>query len=251
MVQSNDLPSISIVTITYNAANELIPTMKSVREQTEKDFEHLIIDGASKDNTLEIARKYASPSLKILSEPDKGLYDAMNKGLHMAKGKYVLFLNAGDAFHSKDILKKYAEAARKNPKIIYADTVIVDKDRKIMGPRHLSAPDILTFESFAKGMLVCHQAFMVRRDIAPDYNLSYRFSADYDWTLGCLLATNPTECENLDTVAIDYLADGTTDKNKLASLKERFRIMAARFGLPRTIKNHIGFLFRALKRGNL
>ena len=126
MVQSNDLPLISIVTITYNAANELIPTMKSVREQTEKDFEHLIIDGASKDNTLEIARKYASPSLKILSEPDKGLYDAMNKGLHMAKGKYVLFLNAGDAFHSKDILKKYAEAARKNPKIIYADTVIVE-----------------------------------------------------------------------------------------------------------------------------
>lgn len=247
----NDAPLISIVTVTYNAANEIIPTMKSVGEQTEKDFEHIIIDGASKDNTLEIVRKYASPSLRILSEPDKGLYDAMNKGLKIAKGKYLLFLNAGDAFHSKDILKKYADEARKNQNIIYADTVIVDKDRKVLGPRHLSAPEVLTYDSFAKGMLVCHQAFMVRREIAPSYNLRYPYCADYFWTLCCLMNSNDKKNVNLNTVAIDYLSDGISDKHKWASLKDRFKVMVNGYGWPKTIFNHIGFVFRAIKRGKI
>ncbi len=247
----NDAPLISIVTVTYNAANEIIPTMKSVGEQTEKDFEHIIIDGASKDNTLEIVRKYASPSLRILSEPDKGLYDAMNKGLKIAKGKYLLFLNAGDAFHSKDILKKYADEARKNQNIIYADTVIVDKDRKVLGPRHLSAPEVLTYDSFAKGMLVCHQAFMVRREIAPSYDLRYPYCADYFWTLGCLMNSNDKKNVNLNTVAIDYLSDGISDKHKWASLKDRFKVMVNGYGWPKTIFNHIGFVFRAIKRGKI
>lgn len=247
----NDAPLISIVTVTYNAANEIIPTMKSVGEQTEKDFEHIIIDGASKDNTLEIVRKYASPSLRILSEPDKGLYDAMNKGLKIAKGKYLLFLNAGDAFHSKDILKKYADEARKNQNIIYADTVIVDKDRKVLGPRHLSAPEVLTYDSFAKGMLVCHQAFMVRREIAPSYDLRYPYCADYFWTLGCLMNSNDKKNVNLNTVAIDYLSDGISDKHKWASLKDRFKVMVNGYGWPKTILNHIGFVFRAIKRGKI
>ncbi len=174
-------PLISIVTITYNAAGELAPTMKSVHAQTFSDYEHLIIDGASTDNTLEVARSLGGSSLRILSEPDKGLYDAMNKGLRMARGKYVLFLNAGDAFHSPHILADYGKAAGNNPDIIYADTVIVDAARNVIAPRHLSAPAILSFNSFSKGMLVCHQAFMVRKEIAPNYDLQKRFSVDYDW----------------------------------------------------------------------
>ena len=91
-------PLISIITITYNAAEVLNPTMDSVNSQTFDDYEHIIIDGASKDDTLLIARRFASA--RILSEPDRGLYDAMNKGLKMARGQYVIFLNAGDTFHS-------------------------------------------------------------------------------------------------------------------------------------------------------
>lgn len=241
-------PLISIVTITFNAAGEILPTMKSVAEQTWHDFEHLIIDGASRDKTLEIARQFGVDSLRILSEPDNGLYDAMNKGLRMAKGKYVIFLNAGDAFHSKDILAKYAAAAMKGADIIYADTIIVDKQRKFIAPRHLSAPPVLSFQSFANGMLVCHQAFMVRKDLAPAYDTSYRFSADYDWTVRCLKKSKPGNCINLKTVAIDYLSDGLTDKNKLKSLKERFSIMAEHYGTISTVANHIGFVGRAIRR---
>lgn len=244
-------PLISVITITYNAAGELLPTMLSVAEQSFKDFEHLIIDGASSDNTLAVAHANGTPWLRILSERDNGLYDAMNKGLRMARGKYLLFLNAGDAFHAPDVLNRYARAALNNPDIIYADTVIVDADRSIIGPRHLSAPEKLTFGSFSKGMLVCHQAFMVRRELAPEYDLSYRFSADYDWTVKCLAATVPEKCENLHMVAIDYLTAGTTDRNKWRSLRERFRIMCRHYGLPATVANHISFIGRALKRKKL
>lgn len=241
-------PLISIITITFNAAAELLPTMESVAHQTFKGFEHLIIDGASTDNTLELARKSGTKSLRILSEPDNGLYDAMNKGLRMARGKYVLFLNAGDTFHADDTLALYAAKAAAGPDIIYADTVIVDAQRNIIGPRHLSAPDILTFQSFAKGMLICHQAFMVRKDLAPAYDTSYRLSADYDWTVKCIRKSKPGKCVNLHTVAIDYLSDGMTDHNKMKSLRERFSIMTRHYGVLRTVTNHIGFIGRAIKR---
>lgn len=241
-------PLISIITITYNAANEITPTMESVAVQSFRDFEHIIVDGASDDATLSIARKIGGKELRILSEPDNGLYDAMNKGLDMTTGKYVLFLNAGDAFHASDVLEKYAEAAENDPDIIYADTVIVDAQRNFIAPRHLSAPEILSFHSFQKGMLVCHQAFMVKRSLAPQYNTDYRFSADFDWCVKCLRKSKPGKCINLHIVAIDYLNDGLTDKNKVASLKERFHIMRKHYGLINTVTNHFSFISRALKR---
>ncbi len=94
-------PLFSIITVTWNAAAVLVPTMRSVAEQTCRNFEHLIIDGASTDDTLRIAGEMgAGERTRIFSEPDEGLYDAMNKGMDRAKGKYLIFLNAGDAFHS-------------------------------------------------------------------------------------------------------------------------------------------------------
>ena len=237
---------ISIITITFNASKVLPVSLESVASQSFRDFEHIIIDGASVDNTVAIARSYEGT--RILSEKDNGLYDAMNKGLRLARGRYVLYLNAGDTFHSTDTLAKYAERAKRGDDIIYGDTVIVDSDRHIIGRRHLTAPLSLTFESFSKGMLVCHQAFMVRRDLAPEYDTAYRFSADYDWTVKCIASSDPRKCTNLSIIAIDYLSEGLTDKNKLASLRERYRIMARHYGKAKTFFNHIGFIFRALKR---
>lgn len=245
-------PLITIVTITYNAAETLPLTMNSVAEQTFGDFEHLIIDGASHDDTLIIARRLGSPSLKIVSERDRGLYDAMNKGLRAARGQYVVFLNSGDAFHSPDTLRAYADAIMtKKPDIIYGDTEIVAPDGTRLGPRHLSAPKTLTFDSFRHGMLICHQAFMVRKAIAPDYDTDYRFSADYDWTIRCIKASRPGARVNLDRITIDYLSDGLTDRNKKKSLAERFRIMATHYGLPAAVASHLSFIPRAIRRGHL
>lgn len=257
-------PLISVITITYNAAPVIRPTLESLNAQTFRNFEHLVIDGASKDDTVSIVREMCPDSI-IRSEPDRGLYDAMNKGLRAAKGKYLLFLNAGDALHAPDTLRRYADTACLNGKnslnadenadsrqryadIIYGDTIVVDSDRNFVKPRHLSVPERLTFRSFANGMLVCHQAFMVRRDLAPEYDLQYRFSADYEWTLRCLKAADPDHNVNLHTVTIDYLSDGMTDKNHRASLKERYRIMCRYYGTIPTLLRHIRFLLRHLSK---
>lgn len=239
---------ISVVTVTWNAGDVIRPTLESVASQTFRDFEHIIADGASTDGTLETVRAFCGGNTRVCSEPDRGIYDAMNKGLRLAKGKYVVFLNAGDSFHSSDVLEKYARAAEKDPDVIYADTVIVDGERHLLGPRHLSVPEHLTWKSFSRGMLVCHQAFMVRRSLAPEYDTTYRFSADYDWTVRILENTDASKCCNLHCVVIDYLADGTTDKNKRASLRERFNIMSRHYGAVLTVGRHISFVFRAVRR---
>lgn len=241
-------PLISIITITFNAEKELPATLRSLNEQTFRNFEHILIDGASTDHTLAVARELCGPDLRIISERDNGLYDAMNKGLKTARGKYVLFLNAGDSFASPEILEKYAREAEKGADIIYSDTVIVDEDRHILRPRHLSVPDNLTADSFADGMLICHQAFMARRTIAPLYNLEYRFSADYDWTIRCIKHSRPEACVNLGCVGIHYLDAGMTEKNKSASLKERFDIMTKHYGIVRTVGKHLSFIPRAISR---
>lgn len=245
-------PLISVITITFNAAETLPITMESVTDQTFTDFEHIVVDGASTDETIMIARKMGVPSLRIISEHDDGLYDAMNKGIRMAHGRYILFLNSGDKFHAKDTLQAYAEAIKsKDPDIIYGDTDIVDIEGNRIGPRHLSAPEILTFDSFSNGMLICHQAFMVKRDIAPLYDTDYRFSADYDWCIRCIKASRAGDRVNLKRVTIDYLADGMTEKNKKASLVERFKIMSAHYGAMKAIGAHLSFIPRVLKRGKL
>ncbi len=242
-------PLLSIITITFNAEKELKPTLLSVRDQTFKNFEHLIIDGASKDKTLGVAREYGVDDLRIISEPDKGLYDAMNKGLRLAKGEYVIFLNAGDSFASQLTLEQYADAiAESHPDIVYGDTVIVDENRNFLRPRHLLAPETLTFDSFSRGMLICHQAFCVRRSLAPEYDLSYRFSADYDWTINCIKRTSEDKCRNLHCVTIHYLDAGLTEKNKKASLMERFSIMKKHYGSGVAIQRHLSFIPRVISR---
>lgn len=241
-------PLISIITITFNAEKTLPLTLLSVKEQEYRGFEHIIIDGASHDRTVEIARETGDGKIRMVSEPDRGLYDAMNKGLRMARGKYVLFLNAGDRFSSPAELGAFAEAAEKGADIIYADTRLADIDGNIRGPRHLSAPQTLTRDSFLKGMLICHQAFMVRRELAPPYDLRYRFSADYEWCIRCIGNADPGKCRNLGRVAIDYLTDGLTDRNKIKALIERFSIMRRHYGLWRAIAANVSFIPRMLRR---
>lgn len=237
------MPLISVITITRNAAATIGPTLDSVEAQTFRDFEYLVIDGASTDKTVALARKL--PFAKILSEPDGGLYDAMNKGLHMACGEYVLFLNAGDSLASADTLRLYADAivsAPQRPGIVYGQTRIVDLNRRFLRERHLRAPENLTRRSFLNGMEVCHQAMCVRRDIAPDFNLRYRFSADYDWAVKVLERSPLNVC--VGDYVVDYLNEGLTTANHRKSLFERFDSMRRHYGLLPTVWSHVKFCFR-------
>ncbi len=246
--QTPSEPLFSIITVTYNAESTVRRTVESVVSQTFDDFEHLIIDGASSDSTLSIIGTLPGKERRtVFSEPDDGLYDAMNKGLGKARGKYLIFLNAGDKFHSEDTLALIADKIVGNnyPGIVYGQTDLVDEQGKYVGPRHLIAPDDLKYKDFARGMLVCHQAFVPLRRIAPLYSTKYRFSADYEWCIRCLQHSRSNIYA--DSTLIDYLAEGMTTANRRKSLIERFRIMSYYYGFWPTLFRHLGFISRFYK----
>jgi len=242
-------PLFSIITVSFNAESTIERTIESIDSQTFGDYEHLIVDGASKDNTLKIVARHTNNKRSIISEPDKGIYDAMNKGICHTSGKYLIFLNSGDKFHTVDTLAIIAKTIEDNnlPGIVYGQTDIVDNKGCRIGPRHLSAPEELSLKSFAKGMLVCHQAFVALRRITGGYNLRFKFSADYDWCIRCLQHSH-RNVGLTDTVLIDYLNEGATTQNRFKSLMERFRIMSYYYGFIPTAARHVSFIFRALKR---
>ncbi len=257
----------SIITITYNAAKVIDATLSSVLSQTYGNVEHLIIDGASTDDTLLKAKDYMEASytsvnghdVSISSEPDEGIYDAMNKGLERAKGDYVLFLNAGDSLPDEHTLENIVETAdlegiKKDgypmPAVLYGDTDIVDRTGKVLYRRRLTPPERLDWRSFRNGMLVCHQAFYVRTDIAKHnkYNLMYRYSADVDWCIRVLhyADKHKLDIKNLHATVAHYLEEGATTAHHKESLVERYHIMSKYYGKIPTVLRHVKFFFRNL-----
>ncbi len=254
----------SIVTVTYNASKTLLPTLKSVFEQDYPLIEHIIVDGASKDGTLSLANKYKEETekkfpkreVRIFSEKDSGIYDAMNKALRLFQGDYICFLNAGDAFPEPQTLSKIVnqtsiDKIKKDrlPGVLYGNTDIVDANGKFLYKRRLQPPERLSWRSFKHGMLVCHQAFYARADIAKKtlYDLSYRFSSDVDWCIRIMKTAEKSSLPIVNThlTIVNYLNEGLSTKNHKASLLERFTIMRRHYGLCTTIIMHISFVFRS------
>ena len=264
----------TVITCTYNAAESLQRTLDSVGRQTYTAIEHLIIDGASTDNTVAMAETYRQASthhhVVVISSPDKGLYDAMNKGLSMATGDYVLFLNAGDTFYSSKTLEQISRKVLVTsefshsdllngstttppnalPAVLYGDTDIVDAEGIRLRQRRLRPPKKLSWLSFRQGMVVCHQAFYVRSDIASQtpYNLRYHYSADVDWCIRVMRQAKSRQLElrNLNQVVACYQEGGMTTRHHWASLQERFRVMVSHYGLLVTVGMHLWFVVRAI-----
>jgi len=234
----------SIITITYNASKCLEKTIRSVVRQSYSNIEYIIIDGNSSDKTIDIIKKYEDKISYWISEPDKGLYDAMNKGLQVATGDYVWFLNAGDVLKNAEAVSELASIAMQDnsPDILYGETDLIDFNGNVIGKRRLKTPDYLSWKSFKKGMLVSHQAFVAKRTISPLYDLQYRFSSDFDWCIKCMKQAKTIVNSRLTLV--DYLYEGLTTTNRNASLKERYTIMCKYYGTFVTTIYHIWFAIR-------
>lgn len=246
-MHSHLTPKFSVITVCYNAQTTLEDTIQSVIAQTYHHVEYIIVDGASKDRTLSIINRYRDRITTVVSEPDKGLYDAMNKGLRLATGDYVCFLNAGDSFHEDDTLQQMVHTLRELtelPDVLYGETALVDAEGHFVRMRRLQAPEHLTWHSFRQGMLVCHQAFFAKRTLAEPYDLRYRFSADFDWCIRIMKKSKVLH--NTHLTLIDYLEEGMTTRNHKASLHERFRIMAKHYGWLSTVAHHVWFVVRAV-----
>ena len=240
-------PKFSIITVTYNAASVITPTLQSIAAQSYRNFEFLLIDGGSSDNTVELVRNSGIEIAVLVSERDKGLYDAMNKGIARATGDYLCFLNAGDSFHTPDVLERMVAsiAGREQlPDILYGETSEVNEERQFVRMRRLQAPEKLDWRSFRNGMLVCHQAFFAKREIAPSYDLTYRLSADVDWCIRVMKVSK--DIVNTHIIIVDYLQNGLSLQHHRASLIERFKIMAKHYGTVQTVLRHLWFVVRAV-----
>lgn len=179
---------ITIITVAYNSAATIADTLASVAAQTHSDIEHIVIDGGSTDGTLDIVRRNGTRVARWMSEPDRGIYDAMNKGLALATGDMVGMLNADDVLDDKEAVHRIALAAASGSDVVYADLVYVRADDLGHVVRQWNSgifrPSRLRF-----GWMPPHPTFYVRRALLSEvghFDTNLRIAADYDFMLRCL-----------------------------------------------------------------
>jgi len=230
------LPKLTVITIVYNNVRDIERTINSVLNQTYPKIEYIIIDGKSTDGTLAIIEKYRSKVSKIVSEPDKGIYDAMNKGLALATGDYVLFMNSGDEIFDEHTVQDIFDSAP-GADIYYGETEMYNDAWQSLGRRRHEAPEQFDWKSFKYGMSISHQAIYIKRSIIAPYDLSYKYSSDIDWIIKA--AKKASSIVNVHRYVAKYLVGGMSKKKHRESLKERFNIFTKYYGLIPNIINHI------------
>jgi glycosyltransferase involved in cell wall biosynthesis len=238
---TNDInPFVSIITVVFNGVNLIEKTIKNVISQTYGNIEYIIIDGGSTDGTIEIIKKYADRIAFWSSEPDSGIYDAMNKGIDAATGEYVWFINVGDEIYDTTTLSNVIARGSNAVDVYYGKTQLIyssEQVKKIIIP-----PKILTWKSLSGGrgsIDVCHQSIIIRRTLVDDYDLGYKFTADHDWMIRALKKSKIII--NTQIVLSKYLLNGFTANNHLNCWKDRFRIVYKYYGILCVIRT--GFLF--------
>jgi len=233
-------PTLSVITVVYNNAADIERTLLSVINQTYPNIEYIVIDGASTDGTLQIIEKYTNKIAKLISEPDKGIYDAMNKGLALATGDYVIFMNSADEFYSAETVANVFAAAP-DADIYYGETEMIGPNNESLGQRRHKTPENFTWLDFKYGMSISHQAIYIKRSLVKSYDPKYQLSADIDWIL--YAAKKAKTVVNVHQYVAKYKVGGMSKHKHRQSLMERFDIMKRYYGLVPTLINHIVIAF--------
>ena len=202
----------SIITINYNNCEGLRRTIESVVAQPCRDFEYIVIDGGSTDGSVDVIKRYAQQIDYWVSEPDKGIYNAMNKGVAQAHGEYCLFMNSGDMFHDKKVVELLHRFADKSD-IIYGNAFRVD--------RVVEYPDEITgFYMFNNA--ICHQSVLIRRDllVQKPYEEDYKIVADWKHMFA-LLILQGASYRHVNITVCDYDTNGISTENWAQVLEER------------------------------
>ncbi len=243
-------PKISIITVSFNAEDFIERTLKSVTEQTYPSIEYLVIDGASKDGTMEIVKRYKDKIDYSLSEPDKSHFDAMNKGIQKSTGDYILIMNAGDIMKYNDSLEKMMEG-HNNADFIYGRAEFINENGETR-PWHKTTPppEKLNHKSFLNGMVICHHCMIVRRSMAPLFSLGpWKVSNDIEWSIRVM--KNVKTKHFYDGIFCQYLEGGISKKQRIKAIRERFDISVFHFGYIPSIIQQVKILFRAIGRGRI
>lgn len=239
---------LSIISIAYNNLAGLKKTLAVFKEgQFSNSIELVIVDGGSNDGTSEFLKEQ-SITQNWVSERDKGIYNAMNKGLNMAKGDYVWFLNSGDFAYNTESVSNLLEILETNPDAVYSETMMVDADEKELGTRsNISTrplPEMLNWKSFRMGMNVSHQSFVIKRELALPYDESYRYVSDIDWMIKCLKTCK--KVQKSEKILACFTLDGFSSKHRKASNKERFKVLQKHYGFLPNLISHIQIVIRKI-----
>lgn len=242
------MDKVSIVTIAYNCQSVIEETLLSVIGQTYANTEYIIIDGASTDSTVDIIKKYIGKIDYFKSEPDKGIYDAMNKGLQAATGDWVIFMNAGDSFYNNTVIERFVPQIEEGTVIAHGDIMVVGKFFKYhTKPRAI--------ELMKDRMTVKHQATFTRLDYhkAHPFDTSFRSSGDYDFFYKAYFR-DKVRFQYIPLCVANFDNSGTSNANFKRSFREdrriwgkendymfiiRQEITLAIWQLKRWVKNHI------------
>ncbi len=209
-----DKPFISVITIVFNGEKEIEKTIQSVLEQSYKNFEYIIIDGGSTDSTIDIIKQYENKVDYWLSEPDHGIYDAMNKGIELAGGEWIIFMNAGDYFFEKDILSRVFSINLASYDLVYGHCEVrYEGYAKIIQARPLH--DLWT------GMNFYHQSSFVKTALMKQYkfNTRYKIAADFDFVYQIFLKKHAFK--DIDITISSFDAGGVSGKKYIQTLKEQ------------------------------
>lgn len=237
-------PLVTIVTITFNlvkAGREKTfrQCLESVHDQTYKNIEHMIIDGASKDGTVDLIKEYVQKGwIKYISEPDNGIYDAMNKGIKMANGEYVAFLNSDDYYHKNNGIEASIEALKKSgADFSYAPVIIINEDGSEFGANHYQSRPKISNVFFV--MPFCHQTMFTKKSVMfaeGMFDTNFKNASDYDFLLR--LCLKRYESVFVDFAFVTYRLGGLSDSNQEQSINEVTKSYFNNFGklLPLTME---------------
>lgn len=219
MTNSKPLPAVSVITVTYNNVDQLRDTIDNVKLHSYENLEYIIVDGGSSDKTVELIRKHEDFVKCWVSEPDAGIYDAMNKGVELAIGEWILFMNAGDRFFSIDVLDRiFSEYHFDDVSVIYGDHEVRYQDKMVLR-RGGSAAGLW------RGSQFCHQSTLIRARILREqrYKVKYKFAADFEWLWRM---RRKIKMQKLNLTISSVLSGGVSDKRRCDVYKEFAQICA-------------------------
>jgi len=246
---SANLPLFSVITVVYNDAVNLQKTIANVAEQKYPRVQFIVIDGGSTDNTVSVIRKNQQVITRWKSEKDAGIYDAMNKGLLLAKGDYINFLNAGDTFYDPHVLQRVAEQVNAtNTEIVYGQAL---HKSKIEGNVSFIKGKMITPSALFRNVPFCHQALFVKRDLFREigtYDITYKIVADYEWMIRYYnTKRNTDKMHFMKEVLVEYDTDGFSFKNITQGVREKFTIANKLFYGRYFVTGNLYFLFDRIR----
>lgn len=233
---------ISVVTICYNSEKYIENTILSVINQTYPNIEYIIIDGDSKDKTVEIIKQYGDKIDIVVSEPDKGIYDAMNKGLDKSTGDFIVFMNSGDAFYNNTVIERFVSKIDNDTIIAHGNIMVVGSEFK-----YLSKP--YPIEMMDKRMTVKHQASFIRTDYhkSHPYDTRFRSSGDYDFFHKAYFK-NKVKFQYIPLCVANFDNSGTSNVNFRRSFRENRIIWKKENDFVFCFKQEINFVIWDIKR---